>query len=45
MKDESLQIHAISVSEQPVELMLEMAGACCTFVSAIMSLPVDRGKM
>ena len=40
MNVESLQIHAISVSWQPVELILEIAGVCCMSKSAVVRLRI-----
>ena len=44
MNAESLQIHAISVSWQPVELILETAGACYMSKSALVSVTIDRNQ-
>ena len=41
MNAESLQIHAISVSWQPVELILEIAGVCYMSKSALVSLTIE----
>ena len=44
MNVESLQIQARSVSWQPVEVKLEIAGACCVSKSAFASLAIDMIK-
>ena len=41
MNVESLQIQARSVSWQPVEVKLEIAGACCMSKSAFASLAIE----
>ena len=44
MNVESLQIQARSVSWQPVEVKLEIVGACCVFKSAFLSLAMEMIK-
>lgn len=44
MNTESLQIHAISVSWQPVELILEIAGVCYMSKLALASLTIEDNQ-